>query len=82
VSFPTYLPCSTPRLGQVANSRRSMDAQQAAAPAGNLGKYDLCFDLGEPECYRQDGRALKFTFSASHFALDTAAHENAALVRE
>jgi len=41
-----------------------MDARKAAAPAGDLGKYDLSFDLGEPERYPRGGsEALKFMFS-------------------
>jgi len=46
------------------------------------GKYDLSFDLSEPEHIAGMCRTLKFTFSdAGHFALDTAADEIAALVR-
>ena len=47
------------------------------------GKYDLSFDLGEPERYRADVRDAKVhVLDAGHFALDTAADEIAALVRE
>jgi len=47
------------------------------------GKYDLSFDLGEPERYRQDvPNAQVHVLNAGHFALDTAADEIAALVRD
>jgi pimeloyl-ACP methyl ester carboxylesterase len=46
------------------------------------GKYDLSFDLGEPERYRKDvPKAEVHVLEAGHFALDTAADEIAALVR-
>ena len=46
------------------------------------GKYDLSFDLGEPERYRKDvPKAEIHVLDAGHFALDTAADEIAALVR-
>ena len=47
------------------------------------GKHDLSFDLGEPERYRQDvPTAEVHVLDAGHFALDTAADEIAALVRD
>jgi pimeloyl-ACP methyl ester carboxylesterase len=47
------------------------------------GKYDLSFDLGEPERYRKDvPNAQVHVLDAGHFALDTAADEIAALVRD
>ena len=47
------------------------------------GKYDLSFDPGEPERYRKDvPNAEVHVLDAGHFALDTAADEIAALVRE
>jgi pimeloyl-ACP methyl ester carboxylesterase len=47
------------------------------------GKYDLSFDPGEPDRYRQDvPNAQVHVLAGSHFALDTAADEIAALVRE
>jgi pimeloyl-ACP methyl ester carboxylesterase len=47
------------------------------------GKHDLSFDLGEPERYRKDvPNAQVHVLDAGHFALDTAADEIAALVRE
>ena len=47
------------------------------------GKYDLSFDLGEPERYRKDvPNAQIHVLAAGHFALDTAANEIAALVRD
>ena len=47
------------------------------------GKHDLSFDLGEPERYRKDvPTAQVHILDAGHFALDTAADEIAALVRE
>jgi pimeloyl-ACP methyl ester carboxylesterase len=43
------------------------------------GTYDLSFDLGEPERYRQDvPKAEVHVLEAGHFALDTAADEIAA----
>jgi pimeloyl-ACP methyl ester carboxylesterase len=46
------------------------------------GKYDLSFDLGEPERYRKDvPSAQVHVLDAGHFALDTAADEIATLVR-
>ena len=47
------------------------------------GKYDLSFDPGEPERYRNDvPNAQVHVLDAGHFALDTAADEIAALVRD
>jgi pimeloyl-ACP methyl ester carboxylesterase len=46
------------------------------------GKYDLSFDAGEPERYRQDvPKAEAHLLDAGHFALDTAADQIAQLVR-
>ncbi len=46
------------------------------------GKYDLSFDLSEPQAYRRDvPNAQVHVLDAGHFALDTAADEIAALVR-
>lgn len=46
------------------------------------GKYDLSFDLGEPERYRKDvPNADVHVLDAGHFALDTAADEIAELIR-
>jgi len=46
------------------------------------GKFDLSFDLGEPERYHQDvPDAEVHVLDAGHFALDTKADEIAALVR-
>ena len=46
------------------------------------GKYDLSFDLSEPEAYRRDvPDAHVHILDAGHFALDTAADEIAALIR-
>jgi pimeloyl-ACP methyl ester carboxylesterase len=46
------------------------------------GKYDLSFDLSEPEAYRRDvPEAEVHVLEAGHFALDTAADEIAALIR-
>ncbi len=46
------------------------------------GKYDLSFDLSEPEAYRRDvPNAHVHVLDAGHFALDTAPDEIAALVR-
>lgn len=47
------------------------------------GKYDLSFDLSEPEAYRRDVRnAEVHVLDAGHFALDTKADEIASLVGE
>jgi len=47
------------------------------------GKYDLSFDLSEPESYRRDvPTAEVHVLEAGHFALDTAADEIAQLVRD
>jgi pimeloyl-ACP methyl ester carboxylesterase len=46
------------------------------------GKYDLSFDLSEPEAYRRDvPKAEVHILEAGHFALDTAADQIAQLVR-
>src|SRR5438045_7994814 len=46
------------------------------------GKYDLSFDLGEPERYRQEvPKAEVHVLDAGHFALDTASDEITPLVR-
>jgi pimeloyl-ACP methyl ester carboxylesterase len=46
------------------------------------GKYDLSFDLSEPEAYRRDvPNAQVYVLDARHVALDTAADEIAALIR-
>src|SRR5438034_9593018 len=46
------------------------------------GKYDLSFELSEPQAYRRDvPNAQVHILDAGHFALDTAADEIAALVR-
>ena len=46
------------------------------------GKYDLSFDLSEPEAYRRDvPNAQVHVLDAGHFALDTAADQIAQLVR-
>jgi pimeloyl-ACP methyl ester carboxylesterase len=46
------------------------------------GKYDLSFELSEPEAYRRDVPSAQIhVLDAGHFALDTAADEIASLVR-
>ena len=46
------------------------------------GKYDLSFELSEPEAYRRDvPKADVHVLDAGHFALDTAADQIAQLVR-
>ena len=46
------------------------------------GKYELSFDSGEPERYRQDVPTAEIhVLDAGHFALDTAADEIATLVQ-
>ena len=60
-----------------------MDAGEATEPAGNWGKHDLSFDLGEPERYRKDvPKAEVYVLDAGHFALDTKADQIAELVSE
>ncbi len=45
------------------------------------GKYDLSFELTEPEAYRRDvPKAEVHVLEAGHFALDTAADQIAPLV--
>ena len=47
------------------------------------GKYDLSFELSEPEAYRRDvPNAEVHVLDAGHFALDTKADDIAALVLE
>jgi pimeloyl-ACP methyl ester carboxylesterase len=47
------------------------------------GKYDLSFDLSEPEAYRRDVPGAEVhVLDAGHFALDTAADEIADLIRQ
>jgi pimeloyl-ACP methyl ester carboxylesterase len=47
------------------------------------GKYDLSFELTEPESYRRDvPKADVHLLNAGHFALDTAADEIADLIRQ
>ena len=46
------------------------------------GKYDMSFDLSEPEAYHRDvPNANIHVLDAGHFALDTAAEEVAQLIR-
>jgi pimeloyl-ACP methyl ester carboxylesterase len=60
----------------------SLDARKTAAAAGDLGKHDLSFDLGEPERYRKYvPKAEVRVLDAGHFALDTDADQIAQLVR-
>ena len=45
------------------------------------GKYDLSFELSEPEAYRRDvPKAELHVLDAGHFALDTAADQIAQLI--
>lgn len=47
------------------------------------GRHDMSFDISEPEAYRRDvPNAQVHLVDAGHFALDTAANEIAALVRD
>jgi pimeloyl-ACP methyl ester carboxylesterase len=47
------------------------------------GKYDLSFELSEPDAYRRVvSNAEVHVLDAGHFALDTAANDIAALVRK
>ena len=47
------------------------------------GKYDLSFELSEPEAYRRDvPNAEIHVLDAGHFALDTNADEIAALISQ
>jgi pimeloyl-ACP methyl ester carboxylesterase len=46
------------------------------------GKYDLSFELSEPEAYRRDvPKAEVHILDAGHFAVDTAADQIAELVQ-
>jgi pimeloyl-ACP methyl ester carboxylesterase len=46
------------------------------------GKYDLSFELSEPEAYRRDvPKSEVHVLEAGHFGLDTAADQMAQLVR-
>ena len=46
------------------------------------GKYDLSFELSEPEAYRRDvPKAKVHVLDAGHFALDTAADQIAQILR-
>jgi pimeloyl-ACP methyl ester carboxylesterase len=69
-----------------ADSRPKWQAwmrEEQPRPLVFWGEYDLSFDLGQPERYRRDvPNAQVYVLDAGHFALDTAADENAALVRE
>jgi pimeloyl-ACP methyl ester carboxylesterase len=61
----------------------SVDVRERAALLVIWGKYDLAFDLGEPERYRKDvPNAQVKVLDAGHFALDTAADEIVGLVRD
>ena len=58
-----------------------MDARKAPRLLVIWGKYDLSFELSEPEAYRRDvPNAEVHVLDAGHFALDTKADEIAALV--
>lgn len=47
------------------------------------GKYDPSFDISDPEAYRRDvPNAQGHVLDAGHFALDTAADQIAALIRD
>jgi pimeloyl-ACP methyl ester carboxylesterase len=60
----------------------SMDAREAARLLVIWGKYDLSFNLWEPEAYRRDvPNAQVHVLDPDHFALDTAADEIAALIQ-
>ena len=60
----------------------SFYARETAAASRPGGKYDLSFELSEPEAYRRDvPKAEVHVLDAGHFALDTAADEIAALVQ-
>jgi hypothetical protein len=60
-----------------------VDAREAAASVGDLGKYELSFDPSEPEGYHRDvPNAQVHIVDGGHFALDTTADEIEALVGE
>ena len=59
----------------------SVDARRQPRLLVIWGKYDLSFELSEPEAYRRDvPNAEVHILDAGHFALDTKADEVAALV--
>src|SRR6266436_9194696 len=69
-------------LGANWKPRRAFWADRAANES-TLRTNLLSFDLGEPERYRKDvPKAEVHVLDAGHFALDTAADEIAALVRD
>ena len=58
-----------------------MDAREVTAAAVIWGKYDLSFELSEPEAYRRDvPNAEVHVLDAGHVALDTKADEIATLI--
>jgi len=65
-------------ISQVAG----LDAREAGSASGPLGKYDLSFELSEPDAYHRDvPKAEVHVIDAGHFALDTGADQIAQLVR-
>ena len=61
----------------------SMDREKQPRLLVIWGKYDLSFQLSEPEAYRSDvPKAEVHILDAGHFALDTAADQIAQLVRD
>ena len=74
-------------LLRLPHERRSVsevagvDAEDAAAPAGDLGQVRSLVRPREPEAYRRDvPKAEVHVLDAGHFALDTKADEIAELV--
>ena len=61
-------------MASLARSETPHLSRPALGRPARTGRYDLSFDLSEPEAYRRDA-------PTGHFALDKAADEIAALVR-
>jgi len=81
---PIFKATSSTTTARTSSPTRSgsLDARDATSPSRPVGKYDLSFELSEPEAYRRDvPNAEVHVLEAGHFALDTAADEIAALVR-
>jgi hypothetical protein len=60
-----------------------IDGRETAVAVGDLGRYDLSFDLGEPERYRKEvPRAEVHVLDIGHLGLDTEPDRIAQLVQK
>ena len=83
VSCVALLLPAIPASLQLLAQAQGKDVPWNTRPYYPWGRHDLSFDPGEPERYRQDvPNAQVHVLDAGHFALDTAAEEIAALVRD